>query len=96
MNAKPLRDFILVSKDKEPEKTPGGLIYRPESVEEKIVTGVVLAAGSGRVSMDGTVVPLEVKLNDKVVFNKNMATEFKVDGETVYLLREDQVMCVLS
>lgn len=96
MNMQPLRDFLVVSKDKQSDKTESGLIYRPDSVDDKIVTGTVVAVGSGRVSMDGTVVPLEVKANDKIVFNKNMATEFKVDGEMVFLLREDQVICVLK
>lgn len=94
MNVQPLRDFVVVSKDESVKTTPGGL-FVPSTNEEKIVTGTVMAVGSGRVVADGTVVPLEVKVGDKVAFNKNLATELKVGGETYLLLREDQALCVL-
>lgn len=89
----PIRDFIVVSKDAGPEKTPSGLYIA--HTEEKNVTGTVLSVGSGRVSMNGTVVPLEVKTGDRVMFNKNMATEVKEGDNAVFVLREDQVICVV-
>jgi chaperonin GroES len=93
MSVHPIRDFIVVSKDEGPKTTASGL-YIAHS-EEKNVTGTVLAVGSGRVTMTGTVVPLDIKVQDKIVFNRNLATEVK-DGENVVLvLREDQVLCVL-
>lgn len=95
MTVKPLRDFVVVKKDEAVTQTAGGL-FVPTTVEEKVVTGVVLSVGSGRVASDGTVVPLEVEEGDKVAFNKNFATDLKVDGTVVYLLREDQVLCVLK
>jgi chaperonin GroES len=95
MNIVPLRDFVVVVKDEAVKQTAGGL-FVPTTVEEKIVTGTVFAVGSGRVVVDGTVVPLEVAVGDKVVFNKHMATELKVDGVVVQLLKEEHLLCVLK
>jgi chaperonin GroES len=96
MSYQPLRDFVLVSKEEAEEKTPGGLIFRPSTVEDKIVKGLVIAVGSGRVTTEGTVVPLEVKVGDKVLFNKNFATELSGSGETALILREDQLLCIVK
>jgi chaperonin GroES len=94
MSIQPLRDFILVTKQAEEEKI--GMIYRPATASEsKIVRGTVLAVGSGRVASDGTIIPLEVKVGDTVVFNRNFATELTDGGETALVLREDQILCVV-
>lgn len=93
MSVHPIRDFIVVTKDSGPEKSPGGLFIA--HTEEKNVTGTVVAVGSGRVTMNGSVIPLDVGVNDKVVFNKNMATEVKDGDNTFLVLREDQIICVL-
>ena len=96
MNINVIRDHIVISKDTEEDtKTASGLvIVRTEP--EKNISGTVLVVGSGRITMSGTIIPLEVSVGQKVVFNKNMATEIKHDGETVYVLREDQVLCILN
>lgn len=93
MSVHPIRDFIVVTKESGPEKSAGGIFIA--HTEEKHVTGTVVAVGSGRVTMNGSVVPLDVNVNDKVVFNKNHATEVKDNNEVVYVLREDQVICIL-
>jgi chaperonin GroES len=93
MSLKPLRDFLLVSRNDAPKQTAGGL-YVPETVDEKIVTGTVVAVGSGRLTTDGTVVPLEVSVGDRVIFNKSYAVEIKEDNNTFLLLREEQIFCV--
>ncbi len=90
---KPLRDFIVVSVVKSEEKV--GLIYKPATIDEKIVTGKVLAVGSGYLTDNGSIVPLEVQAGDSVLFNKQMSVEVKHDGETVYLLREEHVLSVV-
>lgn len=95
MSIQPLRDFIVVSKTVEDEKVAGGLLYKPATSEAKIIKGVVLAVGSGRLTGDGSVVPLEVKSGETVLFNRNFATELTEGSETVLLLREDQILCVL-
>ena len=94
MSVQPIRDFIVVTKSDGPEKTAGGLFI--SHVEEKNVTGNVVAVGTGRVSMNGTVIPLDVSVGDKVVFNKNLATEVKDAGEAFWVLREDQIICILK
>ena len=96
MTIQPLRDFILVEKPAEKEETiAGGLLYRPATSEQKVVSALVLAVGSGKIVADGSVVPLEVKAGDQVIFNKNFATEISSGGTTVLLLREDQLYAVV-
>jgi chaperonin GroES len=91
----PIRDFVLVSVHKEPETTAGGLIIRPSTVDEKIVSGTILAIGSGHLTTSSIVVPLEVGAGDKVLFNKTMSVEVKHNGETYHLLREEHVLAVV-
>lgn len=94
MSVHPIRDFIVVSKEStQDDVSRGGIVLVKQ--ETKNVTGSVLKVGSGRVSLNGTVVPLEVNEGDKVVFNKNMATEVQDGHDTVYVIREDQVIAVL-
>ena len=93
MSVHPIRDFIVVTKEESAKTTASGLHIVVN--EEKNVTGIVLAVGSGRVTMTGTVVPLDVQVHDKVVFNKNLATEVKDGEKTVLVLREDQILCVV-
>lgn len=93
MSVHPIRDFIVVTKDSGPEKSAGGIFI--SHTEEKNVTGTVVAVGTGRVTMNGSVVPLDVSVSDKIVFNKNHATEVKDGDQAVYVLREDQVICIL-
>lgn len=93
---KPLRDQVVVSKEAESEKTAGGLLYKPATAEDKHVVGVVVAVGSGRVSLTGTIVPVEVEVGEQVMFNKNMATEVKTGDQTFYILREDQLICTVE
>lgn len=95
MSVQPLRDFIVVAKPVEEERTESGLIFKPATADTKVVKSTVLAVGSGRVTASGTVVPLEVKVGDVVVFNKSYATDLTEGGQTVLLLREEQVLAVL-
>ncbi len=94
MSVKPIRDFVVVQVIKAEEKV--GLLYRPDTVEEKVVKGKVLAVGTGQLSANGTSIPLEVAVGDTIVFNKNLAVEVKDNGEPFYLLREEHVICVLA
>ncbi|MCB9761889.1 MAG: co-chaperone GroES [Alphaproteobacteria bacterium] len=95
MNVRPLYDRVLVKRNDEPNMTKGG-IYLPETAKEKPIEGTILAVGSGRVSDDGDVTPLEVKVGDKVVFGKYAGTEIKVDGEDRLILREDDILGVID
>ena len=93
MSVLPIRDSIVVTKDSGPEKTQSRLYIA--HAEEKNVVGTVLAVGTGRPSMNGSVIPLEVRVGDRVLFNKNIATEVKDGSDTVLVLREDAVICVI-
>ena len=95
MSIQPLRDFVVVTKEEAPKQVAGSLIYRPDTIEDKIVKGKVVAVGSGRVASDGTVVPLEVKVGDRVAFNKNFATELSDGADNALILREDQLLAIL-
>jgi chaperonin GroES len=95
MSLQPLRDFLVVTVVKSGEtKTPGGILL-PGTVEDKIVTGTVVAVGSGHLNTDGTSSPLEVKFGDSILFNKQMSVEVKHAGETFYLMREEHILSVV-
>jgi chaperonin GroES len=95
MSIQPLRDFVVVTKEEAPKQFAGSLIHRPDTVEDKLVRGKIVAVGSGRVAADGSVVPLEVHVGDVIVFNKNFATELTDAGQTALVLREDQILAVI-
>jgi len=95
MNVRPLFDRILVKRSEEPTKTRSGL-FLPESTKEKPSEGTVLAVGNGRISDEGTVTVLTVKVGDRVIFGKYNGTEIKVDGEDRLILREDDVLGILD
>ena len=94
MSIKPLRDFVVVSKDDAPKQTASGLFIAPMA-DEKVVTGDVLEAGSGLIAGDGSIIPLEVKAGDKIAFNKSMAVEVKHGSSTYFVLREEHILCVV-
>ena len=93
LNVRPLHDRILVRRMAEEEKTAGGIII-PDTAKEKPQRGEVVAAGKGRVTEDGKVLPLEVKVGDKVLFSKYVGTEFKLDGVEYLMINEGEVLGV--
>ena len=95
MKIRPLQDRIVLKRVAQEEKTKGGIII-PDAAKEKPVEGEVVAVGNGRVLKSGKVQPLDVKVGDRVLFGKYSGTEIKVDGEEHVLLREDDVLAVLS
>ncbi len=95
MNVRPMFDRILIKRNDEPTKTKSGL-FLPEAAKEKPSEGTVLAVGQGRLGTDGKVAPLNVKVGDRVVFDKYSGTEIKVDGEDRVILREDDVLGVIE
>ena len=80
MNLRPLQDRIIVKRVEEETKTAGG-IFIPETAKEKPQRGEIVAVGNGKKTEDGKVLPLDVKVGDKVLFGKYAGTEIKVDGE---------------
>jgi chaperonin GroES len=92
---KPLGDRILIRRIKEEEKTKGGIII-PDSAKEKPQEGKVVAVGKGKVTEDGKLVAPEVKVGDKVLFGKYSGSEFKLDGEEHLILREDDILGIIT
>lgn len=95
MKIRPLQDRLVVKRTQEEEKTKGGIII-PDSAKEKPLEGTVVAVGSGKSVKGGKVVPLDVKEGDKVLFGKYSGTEVKIDGEELVLLREEDVLAVIT
>ncbi|ABL00403.1 co-chaperone GroES [Pelobacter propionicus] len=95
MKLRPLHDRILVKRVEEETKTAGGL-FIPETAKEKPQRGEVVAAGNGKKTEDGKVLPLDVKVGDKVLFGKYSGTEVKVDGEDFLMMREDDILAVVE
>jgi len=95
MNVRPLQDRILVRRVEEVEKTRGGIII-PDSAKERPLEGNVISVGAGKRLDDGTLIALDVKAGDRILFGKYAGTEIKVDGIDHIILREDEVLGVLD
>lgn len=95
MKIRPLHDRILVKRIEEETKTAGGL-YIPDSAKEKPIQGEVIAVGAGKRDKDGKLLAVEVKAGDRVLFSKYSGTEVKLDGEEHLIMREDDILAVLS
>jgi chaperonin GroES len=91
----PLHDRILVRRIEEGETTRGGIII-PDSAKEKPQEGEVMSAGKGKVNEEGKVRPLDVKEGDRILFGKYSGTEIKLDGEDFIIMREEEVLGVLT
>ena len=90
----PLADRVVVRSLEESEQTRGGL-FIPDSAKEKPQQGEILAVGPGRFD-EGVRVPMDVKVGDKVLFGKYSGTEVMIDGEPLLILRESDVLAVLT
>jgi chaperonin GroES len=95
VNIKPLYDRVLVRRVEEKEQVRGGIII-PDSAKEKPQRGEVVATGGGKILEDGKIAPLDVKAGDKVLFGKYAGSEITVDGEELLILREDEILGVLT
>jgi chaperonin GroES len=95
MNIRPLYDRIVVKRIDEKETTRGDIII-PDSAQEKPQQGEVMAVGHGKRLEDGTLVALDVKIGDRVLFGKYSGTETKVVGTEYIIMREDDVLGILD
>jgi chaperonin GroES len=91
----PLHDRILVRRVEESETTRGGIII-PDSAKDKPQEGEVISAGKGKISEEGKVRPLDVKEGDRILFGKYAGTEIKLDGEDFVIMREEEVLGILT
>lgn len=94
MNLRPLADRVVVKVIEVEEKTEGGIVL-PDTAKERPQEGEVLAVGPGRRLDDGSLLPLSVKVGDRVLFSKYGGVEVKVEGEEYLILREDDILGVL-
>jgi chaperonin GroES len=95
MHIRPLYDRIVVKRIEEQESTRNGIVI-PDSAKEKPQEGEVLAVGHGKRLENGTLVALDVKVGDRVLFGKYSGTETKVVGTEYIIMREDDVLGVLD
>jgi len=95
MKIRPLQDRVVIKRIEAEERTKGGIII-PDAAKEKPIEGKVVAVGNGKVLKNGSLQPLDVKVGDRVLFGKYSGTEVKIDGEEHMLLREDDILAVLS
>jgi chaperonin GroES len=95
MKFRPLHDRIALRRVEGDTKTAGGIII-PDTAAEKPQQGEVIAVGPGARGEDGKIVPLELKPKDKVLFGKWSGTEVKIDGQEVLIMKESDVMGVLT
>lgn len=96
MNLRPLHDRILVQRVEEETTTKGGIII-PDTAKEKPAEGKIIAVGTGRLNKDtGERIALDVKVGDTVLFNKYSGTEVKLDGAEYLIMREDDVLAIVS
>src|SRR3989337_278780 len=86
----PLADRVVVKPAEAEEKTKGGIIL-PDTAKEKPVEGTIVAAGPGKVSDNGELVKMTVKVGDKVLYGKYSGTEVTIDGEEYLIMRESDI-----
>ncbi len=95
MKIRPLNDRVLVSRLEEEQKTSGGIII-PETAKEKPQEGKVIAVGPGKVDEDGKRIGMDVKVGDRILFGKYSGNEVKIDGVEHLIMREEDILAVLS
>jgi chaperonin GroES len=95
MKIRPLGDRILVLREEEESKTPGGIII-PDSAKEKPQHGKIVAVGPGKMGEDGRRTAMDVKVGDRILFSKYAGTEIKIDGVEHLFMREDDILGVME
>ena len=95
MKIRPLQDRVIVKRIAEEETTKGGIII-PDTAKEKPQEGKIIAVGKGKANDDGKVVPLDVKVGDKILFGKYSGSEIKLNGEEHLIMREEDILGVVE
>ena len=95
MAFRPLHDRVLIRRVEEENKTPSGIII-PDTAKEKPQQGEVLAVGPGTRDENGKLVPLDVKVGDKVLFGKWSGSEVTIDGEELLIMKESDILGVIE
>lgn len=95
MNIRPLQDRILVERLEEMTTTKGGIII-PDTAKEKPVEGTIVAVGKGKVDNNGKLIPMELKVSDRVLFSKYGGTDVKLDGKDYLIMSQDDILCIVG
>jgi len=95
MSLRPLHDRVLIKRVEEQETVKGGIII-PDTAKEKSQEGEVIAFGTGKRLEDGTIVPLEVKTGDRILFGKYSGAEIRLEMQDYIILREDEILGILT
>jgi chaperonin GroES len=95
MKFRPLHDRVVVERVSAEEKTAGGIII-PDTVQEKPQQGKIIAVGPGGRDENGKLIPIDVKVGERVLFGKWSGTEVKIDGHDYLIMKESDIMGVLT
>jgi len=95
MALRPLHDRVIVKRLDNERTTASGIVI-PDSAAEKPDQGEIIAVGTGKRTEDGKILPLEVKVGEKILFGKYAGQTVKVDGEEVLVIREDEILAVIQ
>jgi chaperonin GroES len=95
MKVKPLNDRVLVKRIEEVQVTKGGIVI-PDTAKEKPIEGKIIAVGPGKMSDAGNRMALQLNEGDRVLFGKYAGTEIKMEGEEYLMMREDDILAVLT
>jgi chaperonin GroES len=95
MKIRPLQDRVVVRRVEEKESVRGGIVI-PDTAKEKPTEGEVMAVGNGKLSEDGTRLPMDVKVGDRILFGKYSGSEVKLNGEELLIMREEDILGILS
>jgi len=95
MKFRPLHDRVVVRRIESEDKTPGGIII-PDTAKEKPQEGEVIAVGPGGRDESGKLLPIDLKVGDRILFGKWSGTEVKIDGEELLIMKESDVMGVIE
>ena len=95
MNIRPLNDRVIVKRVEEEKKSAGGIVI-PDTAAEKPSQGEVVFAGPGKTDDNGKIQPMGVKVGDKILFGKYSGQEFRMDGQDLLHMREDDIIGVVG
>src|SRR5438552_5502044 len=96
IRVRPLQDRVIVRRVEEQEQKSAGGIIIPDTAKEKPQEGKVVAVGKGKLNDDGKITPLDLKVNDRILFGKYSGSEINIDGEEHLIMREDDILGVIE
>ncbi len=96
MNIRPMQDRLLVKPASEEQKTAGGIIVPDTAAKEKPMRGEVIATGPGKLSDDGSRLPMDVKKGDQIIYGKYAGTEFKLDNDDLLIIEQSDILAIFE